>query len=134
MADVKKPIVAPDAAPAPVIETAPSANRRDTVLGLDEANVPNVVVSSAPAYAKVPVGVAPNPTPVRGQKSVAVQMLVPYASAQTVLLAGKAYNVTEEFARMLLEIDPPAATLTIDETNKRLLRPPTPDPEDKSNQ
>lgn len=111
-----------------VTVTSPSAERR----ALNDADVPNVVVSGH----AVPrtVGVAPNPAAVRGGRTLAVQMLVPYASAQTVLLAGKAYNLSEEFARTLLECDPPAATQTIDEANKRLLRPPTPDPEDKSNQ
>lgn len=112
----------------PVV-TSPSASRAD--LTLDSAGIPNVTVSGSPV--RKPTGVAPNPFPVRGGKKVVVEMLVPYASAATVLVAGKAYELSEEFAHSLLETDPPSATVDVSEANRRALKPPTPDPEDKSN-
>ena len=94
-------------------------------------DAPPVVPPPAP---RVKPGVAPDPTPVRGEGTLTVQMVVPYASGKTVLVAGKAYTVNKSFGEMLLDTDPPSATLDIDESNKRIMRPPTPDPEDKSNQ
>lgn len=114
-------------APNPV-ELQPATTRQSDVL--DPANIPNVTMSGTGG------GGAPlAPPPVQGANlkgsKMVIQMLVPYASAQTVLHAGKAYTVSEEFARQLLETDPPSATTVISEPNRRALRPPAPDPEDK---
>lgn len=108
-------------APAAVAVAAPAP-----ALPPDPANIPNVVVSGTGGGG----GPVSHPSAIKGAKMV-VQMLVPYASAQTILYAGKAYTLSEEFARQLLETDPPSATTVISEMNRRALRPTVPDPEDK---
>lgn len=62
-----------------------------------------------------------------------VEMLVPFASALTVLQAGKVYDLHEEFAQTLLACDPPACTTALTSPNARALKQPLPDPQDESN-
>lgn len=103
------------------------ATRREL---LNEADIPNVVQSGVGGNGAPPVSVA-FPTASNTGSKMIVQMLVPYASAQTVLHAGKAYVLSDEFAQQLLNTDPPSATTVISESNRRALRPTAPDPEDK---